>query len=71
MMNTLIRVLRADPGFNPNHLVTLEVRLIGKKYLDDSEWDKNGLDPVTPQVGAFCRQLLERVKALPGVDWRP
>lgn len=77
MMNTLIRVLRADPGFNPNHLVTLEVRLIGKKYLDDSQWDKTSLDLVRPQVGIFCRQLLERVKSLPGVesaaviDWLP
>jgi putative ABC transport system permease protein len=34
MMNTVIRVLDADPGFHPNHLLTLEVRLIGNKYFD-------------------------------------
>jgi putative ABC transport system permease protein len=77
MMNTLTRVLRADPGFNPNHLVTLEVRLIGTKYLDDSQWEKTSLDLVMPQIGIFCRELLERVKTLPGVesaaviDWLP
>jgi predicted permease len=68
MMNTLIRVLRADPGFNPNKLVTLEVRLIGRKYLDDSQWEKTSLDLITPKIGDFCRELLVRVKALPGVD---
>jgi predicted permease len=77
MMNTVIRVLHADPGFHINHLLTLEVRLIGKKYFDVSQWEKTGLDLVTPQVGAFCRRVLEQVNALPGVqsaaliDWLP
>jgi len=68
MMNTVVRVLHADPGFHPNHLLTLEVRLIGKKYFDISQWEKTGLDLVTPQVGIFCKQVLERVRALPGVE---
>ena len=77
MMNTVVRVLHADPGFHPNHLLTLEVRLIGKKYFDISQWEKTGLDLVTPQVGIFCKQVLERLRALPGVesagliDWLP
>jgi len=77
MMNTVVRVLHADPGFHPNHLLTLEVRLIGKKYFDISQWEKTGLDLVTPQVGIFCKQVLERVRAVPGVesagliDWLP
>ena len=77
MMNTVVRVLHADPGFHPNHLLTLEVRLIGKKYFDISQWEKTGLDLVTPQVGIFCKQVLERIRGLPGVesaaliDWLP
>jgi putative ABC transport system permease protein len=68
MMNTVIRVLHADPGFHPNHLLTLEVRLIGEKYFDTSQWEKAGLDLVTPRVGIFCKQVLERLRALPGVE---
>ena len=77
MVNTVVRVLHADPGFQPRHLLTLEVRLIGKKYFDISQWDKTGLDLVTPQVGIICKQVLERVRVLPGVesagliDWLP
>ena len=77
MMNTVIRVLDADPGFHPNNLLTLEVRLIGSKYFDVSNPDKSGLDIVMPQVGSFCKRVLDRVRALPGVeaaaltDWLP
>jgi len=68
MINTFVRVLRTDPGFKPNQLLTMEVRLVGKKYFDTSEYGKTGLDLVTPQVGTFSNQLLERVKVLPGVE---
>jgi putative ABC transport system permease protein len=77
MMNTVIRVLHADPGFHPNHLLTLEVRLIGEKYFDIRNADKSDLDIVTPQVGSFCGLVLDRLRALPGVeaaaltDWLP
>ena len=77
MMNTVVRVLHADPGFHPSHLLTMEIRLIGNKYFDVSQWEKTGLDLVTPRVGIFCKQVLERVRALPGVesaalvDWLP
>jgi putative ABC transport system permease protein len=77
MINTLVRVFRSDPGFNPNHLLTMEIRLTGKKYIDVSQWESTGLNVIRPQVGLFCGQVLERVKALPGVesaaviDWLP
>jgi putative ABC transport system permease protein len=77
MLNTVIRVLRADPGFHPDHLLTLEVRLIGSKYFDPTSPDKSELDIVTPQVGLFCGRVLDRLRALPGVeaaaltDWLP
>ncbi len=77
MINTVVRVLHTDPGFRTNDLLTLEVRLIGKKYFDTSQWDKTGLDLVTPRVGLYCQQVLERVRAVRGVqsaaltDWLP
>lgn len=76
MINTVVRVLHADPGFHTDRLLTLEVRLLGAKYLDISQWE-TGVDLVTPQVGIFCRQALERIKGLPEVesaaliDWLP
>jgi putative ABC transport system permease protein len=77
MMNTLLRVLHASPGFRTERVLALEFRLTGKKYLDVTPLDKTGFDIVTPDVNIFCREALERVKALPGVesaaliDWLP
>ncbi len=77
MINTFVRVLHADPGFKSDHLLTLEVRLIGDRYFDISQGEKTGLSLVTLQVGIFCRQLLPRIRRLPGVesaaliDWLP
>jgi putative ABC transport system permease protein len=68
LLNTLVRVLHTDPGFDPNSLLTAEVRLTGAKYFDVSQWNKTGLDVVTPQVALFSRRILERLKALPGID---
>jgi predicted permease len=77
MINTLTRILRTTPGFDPAHLVTAEVRLTGLKYMDSSTEDATGLSSVLPPVGDFCRQVLERTRAIPGVedvallDWLP
>ena len=77
MINTVTRILRTTPGFNPEHLVTAEVRLTGDKYIDASDPDKKDLNMIRPAVGAFCRQALERTRNLPGVedvalvDWLP
>ena len=77
MMNTFLRVLHASPGFRSDRVLTLDFRLTGTKYLDVTPMDKTGFDLVTPQVDIFCQQVLERVKALPGVesvaliDWLP
>ncbi len=77
MINTLARVLHTDPGFNPDHLLTAEVRLTGDKYMNAMDQDKTGLNVINPPVGVFCRQALERVRNIPGVesvalvDWLP
>src|SRR5579862_286501 len=77
MINTVIRVLRTTPGFNPEHLLTAEVRLTGEKYMDSSTEDATGLNSILPPVDQFCRQALERTRNIPGVedvalaDWLP
>jgi putative ABC transport system permease protein len=50
------QLLRVDPGFNPDHALTLSVALPRTKY------------PEASQHAAFFRQLLEKVSALPGVQ---
>jgi len=77
MINTLMRVLRTNPGFAPEHLVTAQVRLTGDKYIDATDSQHLGLNVIHPSVELCCRQVLERLQALPGVeaaafvDWLP
>jgi putative ABC transport system permease protein len=77
MINTLTRILHTSPGFNPDHLLTAEVRLTGEKYMDNTDQDKTGLNVIKPPAGIFCRQVLERISEIPGVesaaliDWLP
>ena len=68
MINTLARILRTSPGFDPSHLLTAEVRLTGVKYMDGSDQDRTGLNMIRPPVGIFCWQVLERLKNIPGVE---
>ena len=77
MINTVTRILHTSPGFNPDHLLTAEVRLTGDKYMDNTGQDKTGFNVIQPGVRIFCRQVLERVREIPGVesaalvDWLP
>ncbi len=77
MINTVTRILRTNPGFNPEHLLTAEVRLTGDKYMDANQIYGPNLNLIRPPVGEFCRQVLERVRNIPGVedvalvDWLP
>jgi len=56
MIRSLTHILKVDPGFNPNNLLTLQVTPAGPKYADAS------------QVLNLYQQLIERVRALPGVQ---
>ena len=56
---------RADlPGFNAERLLTTDILLGGTKYFDKTPDD---LNLVTPAAETFYDQLLQRVRALPGV----
>jgi putative ABC transport system permease protein len=52
------------PGFNAERLLTADILLGGTKYFDKTPDD---LNLVTPQSEMFYDQLLQRVRALPGV----
>jgi putative ABC transport system permease protein len=77
MMNAFLRLIRLHPGFNPAQLLTMEIRLIGNRYFDLRPFPKTGFDLVTPQVGAYWKQLLQQLRKLPEVesaaliDWLP
>jgi len=60
MVNTLAHLYTVDLGFEPQNLLTMRITLPAYKYRDFARFD-------TVRPGAFFDQVLERVKALPGV----
>ncbi len=54
-LNSLVRLLGVDLGFDPRNVVTARIPLPEKRY------------PKEAQQAAFYQSLLERVRALPGV----
>ena len=53
---SLLRVLRVNPGFNPDHLLTLQVFLSPVKYPERDS-----------KAGLTLHEMLESIRALPGV----
>ena len=64
MMRSFLGEQRKLPGFDTTRLLTADIMLGGEKYASKTPQDTN---VVTPQVERFYDQLLERVRALPGV----
>jgi putative ABC transport system permease protein len=64
MMRGFLREQSDLPGFNTERLLTADILLGGTKYFDKTPNDTN---LVTPQSEMFFDQLLERVRAVPGV----
>lgn len=56
MLKSMVAVLRVDPGFRADHLLTLKFSMPPSRY------------PNNDAIGAFCRQVLEKTSALPGVS---
>jgi putative ABC transport system permease protein len=56
MIKSFQRLLKVDMGFRPEQTLSMRLTLPSTKYKDDS------------QVISFYRQLLDRVKSLPGVE---
>jgi putative ABC transport system permease protein len=55
MMKSLLAVLKVDPGFRADHLLTMKFSMPAAHYAGDE------------QIAAFCRQVFEKVSALPAV----
>jgi putative ABC transport system permease protein len=55
MIRSLLLVLDVDPGFRPDHLLTMHFSMPPSRYSTND------------QTASFCRQALERITALPGV----
>jgi predicted permease len=64
MLRGFLREQSDLPGFPAERLLTAEILLGGTKYFDKTPADMN---LVTPQSEAFFDQVLERVRARPGV----
>jgi len=67
MINSILRLHRANPGFDSSNLLTMRIELPeGGNYMQ--RVPGGDLERATPQVTAFFQQLLERIAALPGVE---
>jgi putative ABC transport system permease protein len=56
MFRSFLALLNTSPGFNPEGVLTMNLNLPSAKYKED------------PQRAAFYSELVQRVKALPGVQ---
>jgi len=56
MLRTVSALVHASPGFTPDRIVAVQFSLVGQAYAED------------PAVVAFQDRLLERLRALPGVE---
>jgi putative ABC transport system permease protein len=56
VMRSFWHLLKVDPGFDPHHVLTMDLVLPGSKYTDGAATEN------------FYRQLIEKVNALPGVE---
>ena len=64
MLRAFLQERRELPGFDTTRLLTADVLLGGTKYFNKTPQDMNA---VTGQAEMFYDQLLQRVRALPGV----
>ena len=65
MINSYSRVMRVDTGMRPDNLLTMEINLSG---LSRYRTRRNVAHfSVTPQVAIFYGEVMDRIRALPGV----
>jgi putative ABC transport system permease protein len=56
LIKSVMRLRDVDPGFKPDHIVTMNVWLPSAKY------------PKAPDWNSFFHRMVERIEALPGVE---
>jgi putative ABC transport system permease protein len=67
MINTILHLKRVNPGFDYNHLLTMDFRLPeGGQYLE--RVPGGDMEKVLPTATNFYTRLLDSVRVLPGVE---
>ena len=63
VLQSLRRLLRQDPGFDPQHLLTFNINLPGSSYPRAQEWPYSNLAGLR-----FEQEFVGRLRSLPGVQ---
>ena len=66
MINSFVRLQSVDVGFNPDDVLTFRFDALGSPDLESR--DESGKHSGDSRVTNFYRQVLERVRAVPGVE---
>jgi predicted permease len=67
MINSVLRLQRVNPGFDPTNVLRFELSVAeGAPYVE--RLPGGNIERATPLVSAFYRQLLDKVTAIPGVE---
>jgi putative ABC transport system permease protein len=67
MINTILHLQRVNPGFDVNHVLSMDLQLPeGGKYLE--RVPGGDMEKTLPSVTAFYQRLLEKTGVLPGVE---
>src|SRR5207253_4479074 len=67
MINTVFHLQRVNPGFDVNHVLSMDLQLPeGGKYLE--RVPGGDMEKTLSSVTAFYQRLLEKTKVLPGVE---
>jgi putative ABC transport system permease protein len=67
MINTMLRLHRIDPGFDPRNVTTMTIQLPeGGKYLE--RVPGSDMEKPLPPIKAFSQRVLEGVATLPGIE---
>ena len=67
MINTIFHLQRVNPGFDGNHVISMDFQLPeGGKYLE--RIPGGDMEKTQPAVTAFYQRLLEKTNTLPGVE---
>jgi putative ABC transport system permease protein len=69
MIRSAVHLMRIDPGFRPENVVTMKVEPPDSRFLGPAQTE-NGVDVdiVIRILGEYTSQVMDRVRALPGIE---
>jgi len=74
VIKSFVRLLRVDPGFDPRNVLAIQLDLVRPQYADVTGLGSRGwstgvkLWTLRPRRWTFVRDVVQRIRALPGVD---